>query len=103
MVFSPWGGTESDMTERLSTACLVACVSEGSCLVPKDSRVESHRSEIRFSHCLVAQMAKNLPAVLETQVQFLCWEDPLEREWLPTPVCLPGEFYGQRSLVDYSP
>ena len=103
VVFSPWGGTESDMTERLSTACLVACVSEGSCLVPKDSRVESHRSEIRFSHSLVAQMAKNLPAVLETQVQFLCWEDPLEREWLPTPVCLPGEFYGQRSLVDYSP
>ena len=24
------------------------------------------------------------------------------REWLPTPVFLPGEFHGQRSLVDYS-
>ena len=31
------------------------------------------------------------------------WEDPLEGEWLPTPVFLPGEFYGQRSLVGYSP
>ena len=25
------------------------------------------------------------------------------REWLPTPVCLPGEFHGQRSLAGYSP
>ena len=28
---------------------------------------------------------------------------PWRREWLPTPVVLPGEFYGQRSLVRYSP
>ena len=28
---------------------------------------------------------------------------PWRREWLPTPVFLPGEFYGKRSLVDYSP
>ena len=28
---------------------------------------------------------------------------PWTREWLPTPVFLPGEFYGQRSLVGYSP
>ena len=25
------------------------------------------------------------------------------REWLPTPVFLPGEFHGQRSLAGYSP
>ena len=29
---------------------------------------------------LVAQLVKNLPAVQETQVQFLGWEDPLEKE-----------------------
>ena len=29
---------------------------------------------------LVAQMVKNLPAVQETQVRFLVWEDPLEKE-----------------------
>ena len=29
---------------------------------------------------LVAQMVKNLPAAQETQVQFLGWEDPLEKE-----------------------
>ena len=28
---------------------------------------------------LVAQMVKNLPAVRETQVQFVGWEDPLEK------------------------
>ena len=26
---------------------------------------------------------------------------PWRREWLPTPVFLPGEFQGQRSLVGY--
>ena len=29
---------------------------------------------------LVAQMVKNLPANQETQIQFLGWEDPLEKE-----------------------
>ena len=28
---------------------------------------------------------------------------PWRREWLPTPVFLPGELHGQRSLVGYSP
>ena len=28
---------------------------------------------------------------------------PWRREWQPTPIFLPGEFHGQRSLVGYSP
>ena len=28
---------------------------------------------------------------------------PWRRKWLPTPVFLPGEFHGQRSLVGYGP
>ena len=56
-----------------------------------------------FSPSLVAQMVKNLPAMQETWVQFLDQEDPWRRERQPTPVFLPGEFYGQRSLVGYSP
>ena len=28
---------------------------------------------------------------------------PCRREWQPTPVFLPGEYHGQRSLVGYSP
>ena len=33
----------------------------------------------------------------ETQVRSLCWEYPLEKH--TTPVFLPGEFHGQRSLA----
>ena len=28
---------------------------------------------------------------------------PWRRAWQPTPIILPGEFHGQRSLVGYSP
>ena len=48
---------------------------------------------------LEAQTVKNLPAMQETWVQSLGQEDPLEKEWPPTPVFLPGEFHGQRSLA----
>ena len=33
-----------------------------------------------FGASLVAQLVKNLPAMQETWVQFLGWEDPLEKE-----------------------
>ena len=35
---------------------------------------------ISFSASLVAQWVKNLPAVQETWVRSLGWEDPLEKE-----------------------
>ena len=53
-----------------------------------------------------AFLVKNLPAMRETCVRSLGWEDPLEKEtavFLPTPELLPGEFHGQRSLAVYSP
>ena len=31
------------------------------------------------------------------------WEAPLEEEMAPTPVFLPGESHGRRSLAGYSP
>ena len=52
---------------------------------------------------LVAQLVKNPPAMQETWVGFLSWEDPLEEGMQPTPVLLPGESHGQRSLVGYRP
>ena len=52
---------------------------------------------------LVAQMVKNLPAMLEPQVGSWVEKIPWRREWLPTPVILPGESHGQRSLAGYSP
>ena len=51
----------------------------------------------------VGHMVKNLPAVQETQVQSLGWKILWRRKWQPTPVFLPGESHGQRSLAGYSP
>ena len=48
-------------------------------------------------------MIKNLPAIQESWVLSLSWEDPLEKGMATTPVFLPGDFHGQRSLVGYSP
>ena len=39
----------------------------------------------------------------ETRVQSLVREDLWRKKRQPTPVFLPGEFHGQRSLVGYSP
>ena len=46
---------------------------------------------------LVAQLIKNPPAIRETWVRSLGWDqprDPWRRERLPTPVFWPGEFRG---------
>ena len=51
-----------------------------------------------FVFSLATQRVKNLPAVQETRGNI-----PWRREWQPTPVFLPGEFHGQRSLVGYGP
>ena len=51
----------------------------------------------------MTQMVKNLPAMRETQVRSLGWEDPPEKEMATTPVFSPGEPHGQRSLAGYSP
>ena len=46
-------------------------------------------------------MVKNLPAIQETRFDPWVRKIPWKREWLPTPVFLPGDFHGQRSLVGY--
>ena len=47
-------------------------------------------------------MVKNLPAM---QIWFDPWvrKIPWRREQLLTPLFLPGEFHGQRSLAGYNP
>ena len=77
MGYSPWGRKESDMTVQL------------------------HFPFLRAS--LVAQRLKHLPAMQETWVQSLGQEDTLEKEMATTPVFLPGESHGRRSLMGYSP
>ena len=45
-----------------------------------------------------------LAAIREASfVRFLDWKDAWRKEWLTSPVFLPGEFHGQRGLVGYSP
>ena len=51
-------------------------------------------------------MVKNPPANAgDLRRGFDSWarKIPWRRKWLPTPVFLPGESHGQRSLMGYSP
>ena len=54
-------------------------------------------------------MDKELPAVWEMQPDSGSVpglgrkEDPLEKEWHPSPVFVPGESHGRRTLASYSP
>ena len=52
---------------------------------------------------LVAQTVKRLPAMRETRVRFLGWEDPLEEDMATHSSALAWRTCGQRSLVGYSP
>ena len=48
-------------------------------------------------------MVKNLPANAGDRFSPWVRKIPWRKKWLPTPVFLPGESHGQRSLVGYSP
>ena len=75
-----WGHKELDVTEQLN----------------------SNSSNGRWAS-RVAQLVKDLPAVQETRFNPWVGKIPWRRKWLSTPVFLPGESHGQRSLVGYSP
>ena len=47
-----------------------------------------------YGASLVAQLGNNPPAMWETWVRSLGWEEPWSRERLPTSVFWPGEFHG---------
>ena len=74
------------------------------CIVHGVTKSQTQLSDFHFHFTsLVAQMVKNLLAMQETHVQSLGQDDPLEKEWQPNPIFLPGESHGQRSLAGYSP
>ena len=58
---------------------------------------------LRHDESLVVQTVKNLLAMWETGFDSRIRKIPWRRAWLSTPVFLPGEFHGQRSLMGYSP
>ena len=95
---SPWGGWELDTTEWLHFHFSLSCIGEGngnplqcSCLEnPRDggawwaavygvSQSQTWLKCLHSSSSLVAQLIKNLPAVQETWIWSLGWEDPLEK------------------------
>ena len=56
-----------------------------------------------FKEFPVAQTVKNPPAMQETRVQSLCWENPMEGEHgNPLQYSCFGESHGHRSLEGYS-
>ena len=74
-------------------------------MTPELRRSVGEGISYRLQYCwpsLVSQLVKNPPAMWETWVQSLGWEDPLEKEQLLILVFWPGEFHGQRSLTGYS-
>ena len=59
-----------------------------------------------FGDSQVVLVVKNLPANagdIRDVGLILGWEDPWRRKWQPTPVSLPGESHGQRSLAGCRP
>ena len=58
---------------------------------------------IFFLCSLVAQRIKHLPAMRETRVRSLGWEDRLEKEMATHSSILAWRIHGQRSLAGYSP
>ena len=70
---------------------------------------KSQTQSVRLSHKYRASRVAlairiHLPRLetLETWVRSLGWEDPLEEGTATTPVFLPGESHGHRSLMGYS-
>ena len=82
MGYIPWDCKELDMTERLTL-----------------------HSFLRLNNILLwdfpgGSVVKNLPAVQESQVPPLGWEDPLEEEMATHSSILDGNSHGQRRLVN---
>ena len=94
--FDPWAGKIPWRRERLPTA--IFWLGEFHGLYSRWSCKELDTTEwlALFIIWKVAQLVKNLPALPETWVRSLDWEDPLDkgrlltrRQWHPTPVLLP--------------
>ena len=123
---SPWGREESGTTEQLHFPFSLSCIGEGngnplqySCLEnPRDSRawwaavcgVTQSRTRLkRLSSSSEASMYPSQTAQTPHHILVLnaskrrTYYDfsfmPWRRKWQPTPVFLPGESQGQRSLV----
>ena len=63
----------------------------------------SHLFRLGLWASLVVQKLMRLPAMWRPRFDLSVGKIPWRRKWQPTPVFLPGESHGGRSLVGYSP
>ena len=86
------GGQSIDSSFGKESAC-----NAGDCgLIPGSGRSAGEGIDYPLQYSwasLVAQLVKNLPAMPETWIWSLGWEDPLEKG-IPTPVFWPRESHG---------
>ena len=112
--YSPWGHKESDMTHRLTLLLSPSyrIISVSSFLF-SDWRLLTWSPRNRwtsfsklYSDVRASLEVRNLPeSAGDVRCSFDPWvgKIPWNRNWHPTPLFLPGESHGQRSLVGYSP
>ena len=130
---SPWGLKESDMTEQLHFHFSLSCIGEGngnplqcSCLEnPRDGGAwwaavyGVAQSQTRLKRLSSSSSSMGLIGLswwlISKRIHLQCrsyrrygfdpWvgKIPWRRKRQPTPVFLPGESHGQRSLAGYSP
>ena len=87
---SYWGFPDSSVGKES------ACSAGDPGLIPGSGRSAGEGIGYPLQHSwasLVAQLVKYSPALWDTWVRSLGWEDPLEKGKATTPVCWPGEFH----------
>ena len=93
--YSPWGREESHTTERLHFHFSLSCIGEGNGNPLQCSCLENPRDGGAWWAAVygVAQSRTQLKRLSSSSRR---------RQWHPTPVLLPGESQGRRSLVGCS-
>ena len=95
------------MTERLYFHFSLSCIGEGNGNPLLHSCLENPRDGGAWWAAIsgVAQSRTRLKQLSSSSgsIAHLNQQDPWRREWQPTPVFLPGESHGQRSMAGYSP
>ena len=111
-----WFYLKADIQPFFFFLSLILCPGRRKKEKEKREKLKYHWISLKFPFCwfiflaailasLMAQRVKNLPAMQKTQqmgfdpwIQQILWR----RKWLPTPVFLPENSHGQRSLVAFS-
>ena len=68
----------------------------------RESKMSGHLPDFQSDPQLGDQSIKNLPAMQESRVRFLGWEDPLEKEMATHSSILAWRIPWKRSLAGYS-